>query len=115
MRRSMLFVAAVALPLGACAGLGGSDPALYGQLAEQDVQLAARLMQSTLESAPDGATRRWTNDGTGNSGAITPTRTYVSEDGHFCRDYREEIAAGAEQGRFFHTACRSESARWIWL
>jgi surface antigen len=115
MRRSILVLATLALPLGACAGIGGGDPDLYGKLAQQDVELAARLMQSTLETAPDGATRRWTNDTTGNGGTITPTRTYVSDDGHFCRDYREEIAAGIEQGRFFHTACRSENARWIWL
>lgn len=115
MKRMIVIAGALAFTLGACAGLRGGDPALYAEMERQDVDLAARLMQSTLESAPDGTTRRWTNAATGNSGAITPTRTYVSEDGSFCRDYREEIQAGREDGRFFHTACRTEDARWIWL
>jgi surface antigen len=73
------------------------------------------LIQTTLESTPDGATRRWTNQQTGNSGEITPLRTYVSEGGYFCRDYREELDISGNSGRFYHTACRDDSARWVWL
>ena len=111
----MLFAAIVALQLAGCASLSPGDPALYEGLAETDVDLAARLMQATLENAPDGTTRRWSNQQTGNSGEITPLRTYVSERGYFCRDYREELATAAESGRFYHTACRDDAARWAWL
>ena len=45
----MLLPLAIVLLLGACAGLTGSDPALYQSLADSDVQLASRTMQSTLE------------------------------------------------------------------
>ncbi|HEX5079458.1 MAG TPA: RT0821/Lpp0805 family surface protein, partial [Geminicoccaceae bacterium] len=90
-------------------------PALYQRLGDSDVTLASRLMQSTLEKAPDSATRRWTNEQTGNSGGITPLRTYATEDGAFCRDYREELAVGGTTGRFYHTACRDEAAGWVWL
>lgn len=105
----------LALPLGACAALKGGDPEVYGRLSDQDVAIAARLMQQTLENAPDGATRRWANETTGHGGTITPVKTYVTENGYFCRDYREEIALGDGEQRFFHTACRREDARWIWL
>ena len=54
----MLFALATVLMLGAYAGLTGGDAALYQSLADTDVQIASRTMQSTLERAPDGATRR---------------------------------------------------------
>jgi surface antigen len=108
-------VAVVTLQLGACASLTAGDPAVYQGLAESDVNLASRLIQTTLESTPDGVTRRWTNQQTGNSGEITPLRTYASEDDYFCRDYREELVIAGGSGRFYHTACRDDSARWVWL
>jgi surface antigen len=115
MLRRVLEIAAVVAPLAACAGLSPGDPALYPHLAQSDVALAAQLMQETLESAPDGATRSWTNRETGTRGEITPLRTFVSENGYFCRDYREELAVAGDSGRFYHTACRDDTARWVWL
>ena len=111
----ILTVTILILQLAACAGLSAGDPALYQKLAESDVNLASRLMQTTLESVPDGATRHWANLESGNSGEITPLRTYASEDGQFCRDFREQLVIGGESGRFYHTACRDDSARWVWL
>ena len=99
----------------ACASLSAGDPELYQGLADTDVHLAAQLIQTTLESAPDGATRQWRNPATGNRGEITPLRTYVSARGDFCRDYREELAVAGDTGRFYHTACRDEQAGWAWL
>lgn len=110
-------VAGVALSsmLGACATFGGGDPALYDQLAESDVRMAARLMRSALETAPDGAPRRWSNEVTGNRGTITPVRTYLSAGGTYCREYREELVVDGETGRFRHTACRDGDAGWHWI
>jgi surface antigen len=106
---------AIVLTLGACTGVTGSDPELYQSLSDSDVQLASRTMQSTLERAPDGATRSWVNEQTGHRGSLTPTRTYVSESGYFCREYREELVIGADSGSFHQNACRDENARWVWL
>jgi surface antigen len=111
----LLLALAIVLPLGACAGLTGSDPALYQSLADSDVHLASRTMQGTLESAPDGSTRSWVNEQTGHRGSLTPTRTYVSGSGSFCREYREELVVGEQSGCFYHAACRDENARWVWL
>jgi surface antigen len=108
------FLAAAAL--GGCAGItAAGDPVLYQSLRESDVAVASRLMQSTLENTPDGVTRRWSNAETGHEGAITPTRTYLSTEGRFCREYREELALGDQTGFYFHTACRSDDERWVWL
>jgi surface antigen len=115
MLRRTLIAASVAWPLAACAGLSAGDPELYQSLAAPDVALAAELLQTTLESAADGASRSWSNRETGNRGEITPLRTYVSETGYFCRDYREELTVAGDSGRFYHTACRDDGARWTWL
>lgn len=109
-----LVALAMAGSMGACATLGG-DPALYQELAQTDVGIASRLVQTALERSPDGATRSSVNEQTGNSGTVTPTRTYLTGSGYFCRDYREELSVGERRGRYFHTACRDDEARWIWL
>jgi surface antigen len=115
MRPVKLIATLIALSLGACAGLRGADAALYDRLDQGDVALAADALQDALESAPDGTTRSWVNGQTGHRGAITPTRTYLAANGHFCRDYREELTIGEEAGRFYHTACRDDAERWVWL
>jgi len=110
-----LVAAGLALQLGACTTMLGANTAIYDDLTDRDVTLATGTLQETLETAPDGATRRWRNEVSGHSGTITPTRTYLSASGHFCRDYREELAMGEQNGRFYHTACRNDAERWTWL
>ena len=110
---------ALALLLGACAAQGldeaAADPGLYGRLSDQDVALAAVLLQEALETAPDGTARAWINPATGNGGRVTPMRSYLTEGGYFCRDYQEELAIGGQTGRFEHAACRDQAGLWIWL
>ena len=113
--RRILSPIVLALLLGACAGLTRGDPELYRSLTERDVALAAGLLQETLEQAPDGATRSWLNPESGHRGTITPTRTYLSAAGSFCRDYREELTLADRSGRFHHVACRDANAGWTWL
>jgi surface antigen len=111
---STVSVSIVALLLAACAQTAG-DPARYQGLTESDVTMASRQVQTTLESAPDGTTRRWTNQQTGNSGEVTPLRTYATEDGDFCREYREELVVGGRTGRFHYPACRDDADGWVSL
>ena len=108
-------ILAVSLQLSGCAGGFGNQAALYDQLTDQDVTLAAGNLQQSLESLPDGSTGRWANAGNGHSGSVTPTSTYLSAGGHFCRDYQEDLRLGDQVGQFRHTACRNGEAGWIWL
>ncbi len=85
------------------------DP--YSDLTEQDVSLVARLLQRTLDHAPDGTTRRWTNDQSGHSGAITPVRSYIASTGQYCRDYREDLLINGKNRNYLYSACRDED-RW---
>lgn len=102
---------AAALGLAACAGGPGDQADPYAALTKNDVALAARLLQRTLDHAPDGTTRRWINDESGHSGAITPMRSYIAATGQYCRDYREDISVGSERRQFQYSACRDEE-RW---
>jgi len=99
------------LGLAACAADVGTHADPYEALTENDVSLVARLLQRTLDHAPDGTTRRWTNDESGHSGAITPVRSYIAESGQYCRDYREDISIDGESQNFHYSACRAED-RW---
>lgn len=105
----------LAFLLAACTGVSGDDPDLYRSLTDGDVALATSTLQTTLESAADGATRGWHDEASGHRGSITPTRSYLSAAGHFCRDYREELEVGDQSGRFFHAACRDDEGGWVWL
>jgi surface antigen len=110
MSRPLLW-GALALALAACTGTPANHADPYAALTEIDVALAARLLQRTLDHAPDGITRRWTNDESGHSGAITPMRSYIAEGGQYCRDYREDISIDGQSRKFHYSACRDED-RW---
>ena len=99
------------LSLAACATNAFDDADPYASLTEIDVSLAAMLLQRTLDHAPDGTTRRWTNDESGHSGAITPLRSYIASSGQFCRDYKEDISVDGKNRQFQYSACRDED-RW---
>ncbi|MGI9464500.1 MAG: hypothetical protein ACR2OM_11190 [Aestuariivirgaceae bacterium] len=97
--------------LSACAAGTGTKTNLYNAMTDIDVSLAAKLLQRTLDYAPDGTTRRWTNDQSGHSGAITPVRSYIASSGQYCRDYREDLSVDGQNGNFLYSACRDEE-RW---
>jgi surface antigen len=101
----------VALALTACASSQQQRVDPYAALTDNDVAIAAMLLQRTLDYAPDGTTRRWTNDQSGHSGAITPVRSYIATTGQYCRDYQEDISVDGERRQFLYSACRDED-RW---
>lgn len=110
-----LVVLAATLLFGSCASIAGKQTDLYDQLTEQDVILASDNLQRSLEFLEDGETRRWTNTSNGHQGAITPTETYLSAGGAFCRNYREDLQLGDRAEQFHHTACRDDQAGWTWI
>lgn len=114
-RCNMIVFGLAALQLSACTMSSSDQTRMYGSLADEDVRLAAATVQQSLETAPDQTTRSWSNPTSGRRGSVTPTRTYLSANGLFCRDYVEEIVSEEEKGSFQNTACRDESERWAWL
>ena len=55
---------------------------------------AARTRQAAVETRPSGVPLRWHNPYTGNAWATTPTRTYRSVGGIYCRGYPFTVTVG---------------------
>ncbi len=81
-------------------------------LDKADVAYAERNAQQTLEYQPTGATSSWVNPDSGNSGSITPTKTYQSAGGENCREYQQTVTVAGEQQSAYGTACRQPDGSW---
>jgi surface antigen len=89
--------------------LGG---AIGNHLDNKDKELAARNAQQSFETARTGQTTTWQNPDSGNSGTITPTRTYQAPSGGYCREYQQQIIVGGEKQQSYGTACRQPDGSW---
>jgi surface antigen len=86
--------------------------AIGNRLDQKDKELAMRNAQLTLEQARTGESSEWRNPDTGNSGTLTPTRTYQAGGGQYCREYQQEIVVGGERHQSYGTACRQPDGSW---
>ncbi len=68
--------------------------------------------QEALETNPTGQTSRWYNPDSGNSGTVTPTKTYQVASGSYCREYSQTIVIGGRTEEAFGTACRQPDGTW---
>jgi surface antigen len=68
--------------------------------------------QLSLETSKTGQGKTWQNPDSGNSGTITPTRTYQESDGTTCREYRHDVVIGDEKEQVTGTACRQADGTW---
>lgn len=93
--------------LGAYAGnqLGAS-------LDKADMAYYDKTSQNALETAPVGRSTAWRNPDSGNSGSITPTRTYQTAQGSYCREFNQTIMVGGKKQEAFGTACRQPDGSW---
>lgn len=89
--------------------LGG---AVGSALDQRDKELAARNAQQAFEYGKTGQTSTWKNPDSGNSGDITPTRTYQNASGQYCREYQQEVTIGGEKHQSYGTACRQPDGSW---
>jgi surface antigen len=108
------------------AGLGASPAAIAGsvilgglvggaigdRLDAADKKQAQQAAQRAFETAPSGSAVAWNNPDSGNSGMVTPTRTYQAANGQYCREYRQTITVGGEQHQAYGTACREPDGSW---
>lgn len=65
---------------------------------DEDMKLMSNASDKALDEANDGEEVRWSNDQTGNSGAITPVRSFARQ-GQDCRRLRVvNLASKATRG-----------------
>ena len=82
------------------------------KLDDRDKRMAAEAAQRAFENGHTGQATAWKNPDSGNSGTITPTKTYQLANGQYCRQYRQEITVGNEQHQAYGTACRQADGTW---
>ena len=68
--------------------------------------------QSTLETGRSGQTTRWANPDSGNSGTITPTRTFQTAAAQPCREFQQTVTIGGRTEQAYGTACRQLDGSW---
>ncbi len=73
---------------------------------------SSQATQKALETAPTGTPTTWQNPDTGNSGQITPTKTYTDSAGQNCREYQHEVTIGGKPETVIGTACRQADGTW---
>ncbi len=85
----------------------------YGSLDAADVAVAKRTVQLTLERVRSNSTRYWIRFDSGNSGAVTPLRTFRARGGFFCREYLElVVVANVRTATHRSVACRDHDGVW---
>ena len=99
-------IAASVIGGGLLGGLAGN------MLDERDRRMAAESAHRALETAPTGTTVAWQNPDTGHSGSVTPTRTYQTASGTFCREYQSSVAIDGKPEQVTGTACRQPDGSW---
>ena len=101
----------IAVAVGTLAGaaLGGE----VGKSLDRADRLAMQnSTQTALEKNKTGSPSTWRNPDTGNRGTVTPTRTYRTEAGRYCREYQQTITVGGKTERAYGRACRQPDGSW---
>ena len=89
--------------------LGG---AIGNRMDAADRDQASAAATRALESTPSGQSVAWRNPDSGNTGAVTPVRTYQTASGQYCREYTQTVTIGGEKHQSYGTACREPDGRW---
>ncbi len=66
----------------------------------------------TLETARTGNAVTWTNPDSGNRYSVTPTRTYRTPSGQYCREFTTWGWIGGYERQLHGTACRQADGSW---
>jgi surface antigen len=81
-------------------------------LDDRDKRLQAEAAHRALETAPSGQSVAWKNPESGHSGTVTPTKTYQTASGTYCRDYQATVEIEGKQERASGRACRQPDGTW---
>jgi surface antigen len=111
----LIAAAAGASPAGIIGGvlIGGLVGGAVGNALDQkDKEMAQQAAQQAFENSRSGESSTWQNPDSGNSGSITPTRTYQAPGGGYCREYEQDIIVGGKPEKSYGTACRQSDGSW---
>jgi surface antigen len=89
--------------------LGG---ALGNALDQQDRLYMSEATQDGLEGSRTGYETEWHNPDSGHYGSVTPTRTWQTASGEYCREYQQTVTIGGRSEQAFGEACREPDGSW---
>ena len=78
----------------------------------EDRAAMQRTSQRAMEKAKTGSRTKWSNPDSGNRGSITPTKTYKTASGQYCREYQQTVTVGGRTQEAYGTACRRPDGTW---
>jgi surface antigen len=81
-------------------------------LVQRDRELQAKAASQALENTPSGKPVAWQNPDNGHAGTITPTRTYQTAQGAYCREYQQTVTIDGKKENSYGTACRQPDGSW---
>ena len=91
---------------GLIGGLVGSE---IGRLLDKEDQ--RRLAEARQQALASGTAVAWSNPDSGNSGQVTPKRSYTSDEAS-CWEYDNDIAAGGKEETRTLSACEQSDGTW---
>ena len=68
--------------------------------------------QRAFEYNRTGQSSVWVNPDSGAQVGITPTKTYQTASGQYCREYRTTVQVGGKAEQAYGTACRQPDGAW---
>jgi len=71
-----------------------------------------RSTQHAMEKSKTGSRTKWNNPDSGNRGSITPTKTYQTASGQYCREYQQTVTVGGRTQEAYGRACRQPDGTW---
>lgn len=77
-----------------------------------DQEQISSTTQTALEEQPTGEQIAWNNPDSGNSGTVTPTKTWQRADGTYCREFQQTILVDGQSEQAYGTACRQPDGAW---
>jgi surface antigen len=97
----------IATALGVFAGAlaGASIGRSLDQLDEMNTTQA-------LEKNKTNQASSWVNPDSGNTYSVTPTKTYQTYSGRYCREYQSTVIVGGEEQQSYGSACRQPDGDW---
>ena len=83
-----------------------------GNIGRSMDQVDQNCVGQVLERTPNGKTVVWNNPDRNGEYRVTPTRTYQTRGGTYCRDYQTKIVIDGRLENAYGTACRQPDGTW---
>ncbi len=83
-----------------------------GSIGKSMDQVDQNCVGQILEHVPDSQTVAWQNPDLATDHKVTPTRTFETNDGRYCREYTSTATIGGKSQKTYGTACRMPDGAW---